>query len=69
MTRVIIKAVPERSSFIRYLREHIEDAEWCFDKKRDAMDTFLRSLEMAGNDPAIHMEEDIVLCPGFRVTS
>ncbi len=64
--RVIIKAVKERQEFIDYLSERLPYAEFCFDKKHCAFDTFLRSLEMAGNDPVIHMEEDILITREFE---
>lgn len=65
MTRIIIRAVPERAEFIAYLKERLPSAEWCMDQKRNAMDTFLRALEMAGDDPVVHMEEDVILCDSF----
>jgi hypothetical protein len=63
--RIIIRAVPERAEFIEYLKNHLPDAEWCMDKKRDAMDTFVRAMEMAGDDACLHMEEDIILTERF----
>ncbi len=63
--RVIIKAVKERQDCIDYLAKHLPNAEFCMDQKQDAMDTLLRSLEMAGDDPCIHMEEDIILTEDF----
>jgi len=35
------------------------------DQIRDAMDTFYRSLEAAGDDAAVNMEDDIILCDNF----
>jgi len=63
--RIIIRAVEERGEFIDYLRKHLPEAEWCFDEKRDAMHTFIKGMRMAGNDPCIHMEEDIILTKNF----
>lgn len=63
--RIIIRAVRERAEFIAYLQRELPSAEWCFDERRDAMDTFLRALNMAGDDPVVHMEEDVILCKGF----
>jgi len=63
--KIIIRAVPERTEFIKYLRTNLPNAEWCFDKTRNAMDTFLDAMRMAGDDPCVHMEEDIILTQNF----
>ena len=63
--RIIIRAVRDRAPYIDYLTERLPAAEWCFDQKRNAMDTFLRALDMAGNDPVVHMEDDTLLTDGF----
>jgi hypothetical protein len=52
--------------YVEYLRERLPEIEFCFDQRCDAMDTFLRALAMAGNDPVVHMEDDIILTTGFR---
>lgn len=66
MTRIIVKAVAERAACVAYLAAKIPDAEFCFDQKRDAWDTFVRAMQMAGSDAHIAMEEDVVLTVGFR---
>tara|TARA_R110000803_G_scaffold207394_1_gene275294 strand:+ start:117 stop:677 length:561 start_codon:yes stop_codon:yes gene_type:complete len=63
--KVIIKAVPVRKDCIEYLKNKLPDAIFCMDKKKCAMDTFLRSLEIAKDDPCIHMEEDIFITKNF----
>lgn len=63
--KIIIKAVPERSEYIEYLRSNLPEAVFCMDEKNCAFDTFLRSLDLAGDSPCIHMEEDIILTRGF----
>lgn len=65
MTRMIIRAVRDRTNYIDYLKEKLPNAEWCFDEKRNAMDTFLKALRMANNEATIHMEEDIILTDNF----
>jgi hypothetical protein len=65
MVRIIVKAVPSRKEFIDYLQRHLPQAEFCMDQKKCAFDTFLRSLEMAGNEACIHMEEDVLLTENF----
>ena len=69
MVRTIIKAVdwmPERHACIQYLKRNLPDAEWCMDEKKSALDTLLRALEMAGDDPCLHLEEDIFLTTDFE---
>jgi hypothetical protein len=66
MVRIIIRAVRERGEFIDYLKKFLPDAEWCFDEKHDAMHTFIKGMRMAGDDPCIHMEEDIILTKNFK---
>lgn len=65
MVRIIIKAVPSRREFIDYLKINLPEAEFCMDQQQCAFDTFLRSLEMAGNEPCVHMEEDVIITKGF----
>lgn len=64
--RYIIRAVKDRTEFIAYLQKHLPEAEWCFDKTRNAMDTFLEAMRMAGDGPCVHMEEDILLTRDFQ---
>lgn len=53
------------NSDLSYYVNHIHGLEICRDRKHDAMDTFLLSLEMAGEAPCVHLEDDIVLCDDF----
>ena len=50
---------------LSYYVKHIHGLEICRDKTHNAMDTFLMSLEMAGEAPCVHLEDDIVLCEDF----
>ena len=63
--RVIVKAMPERQECIDYLTKNLPLSEFCFDQKKCAFDTFLRSLQMAGDDAVIHCEEDIIITTDF----
>lgn len=65
MVKILIRAVKERGEFIDYLKKHLPQAEWCFDEKQDAMHTFIKGMRMAGDEPCIHMEEDIILTRDF----
>jgi hypothetical protein len=63
--RVIIKTIADRRHFHPYLRRCLPGAEFCTDEKRCGLDTFARSLEMAGSDPCIHTEDDILVTKDF----
>lgn len=62
---ILIRAMKERSEYVDYLRERLPEAKFVFDEKKDAMETFLRSLREAGDKPCINMEEDIILTANF----
>jgi hypothetical protein len=66
MTRIIVKACGGREENQAYLQRHLPDLEWCRDRHRDAWETFVRALEMAGRDACVHMEDDVILTQGFR---
>lgn len=64
--RIIIKAVPgHRQADAEYLQQHLPAAEWCWDETRSHMDTFMRSLTLAGGDACVHMEDDVILTQNF----
>lgn len=65
MTRIIIRAVLSRAAYIEYLRAKLPAAEFCFDQHRDARETCRRAMAMAGDGPAIHMEDDAILTRDF----
>lgn len=63
----IVRAVlPDRQAFVNEIIAALPDALLVTDRKWDAMDTFLRALETAGRRPALHLEDDVSLAPGFR---
>lgn len=65
MTRTIVTAVPERAATVEYLKHHIPHLEVCWDQKRSLMDTFLTACQMAGNEPVIRLQDDIILTKDF----
>jgi len=65
-TRLIVRTCAGREHFAAQLRALLPDAEWCHDTKRNAMQTYLAALAMAGNDPVVIMEDDILLTRNFR---
>lgn len=68
---------PKQAAKIRYIMrtvgnvdlheytEAIPTLEIARDRIHNAMDTFKLSLEMAGDDPCVHLEDDIILCDDF----
>jgi hypothetical protein len=62
----IIRTVPERVDTLAAILRELPDAIIVRDRCRDAMDTFLRALDAAGDSPAVHIEDDAILCPRFR---
>lgn len=61
-----MQAVRERSHVVEYLQRHIPRLEVCWDKKRNHMATYLDCLRMAGDDPCVHLEDDIILTQAFQ---
>lgn len=42
------------------------DVEVILDQKHNAFDTWQRKLLSAGDDPCVFLEDDVILCDGFR---
>lgn len=66
MTRIIVKAMPSRQEHVDYLLARIPDLEVCWDQRRDAWDTYIRGLALAGAEASVQLEDDIVLTRNFR---
>lgn len=66
MTRVIIRAVKERQPYLDYLLDELPDAEVCYDTTRNAMNTFLDAVDLAGKDGVLYLEDDVILADQFR---
>jgi len=66
----IIRAIDERREMVSELTARIPEAKVVWDKTRNAMDTFIAALAAAGDGPALHLEDDVILAPGFdRIAS
>jgi hypothetical protein len=63
--RIIIRSMPERSEYREYLDSILSNIEWSY-CEGDAMKGFLHALTIAGVDPTLHMEDDILLCKDFE---
>jgi hypothetical protein len=65
MTRFILKLVPEREQWLGEIAAQIPQLEIVRDQTRNAMDTFMLALLTAGDDAAVHLEDDIELTGDF----
>ena len=64
--KTIIRTTPERGDYRAYLERHLPDAEWIVDDaRRGARATFIDALRLAGDDPALILEDDIILTEDF----
>ncbi|NBQ17947.1 hypothetical protein EBU24_06545 [bacterium] len=50
---------------IKYLKARLPHAEWCIDYNKDGFANWNKAMLLAGNDPCVHMEEDIILTVNF----
>lgn len=64
-TRFLVRAVREREEYLPDLHAAIPTLEVVWDQHRQAMLTFLDALRTAGEDAAVHIEDDAVPCTGF----
>lgn len=65
MIRILCMAVPKRAEIVRYLRAHIPNLQVVWDKKRCAAHTWQSTFKAAGAEPAVIVEDDIVLTKDF----
>ncbi len=65
MTRFIMRLMPERAIWLPEIREQIPHLEVVHDLTRSAMETFLRALSEAGDEPHVMLEDDIQLTSDF----
>jgi len=64
--QIIIRTIPERADFLRYLTDRVPDAIICEDEKRSGTHTFLKALKMSADLPTIHLEDDVLLTNDFE---
>ena len=64
--RYIIQAVPERAEYVRYLTDRISTAEVYWDEDANPLAAFMSVMEMAGDEPFVRLEDDVLLCPDFE---
>lgn len=62
---IILRTCGGREAYRDYLIRCIPGLIVVQDTTQNAMDTFLEALRVAGNDPAVHIEDDIILTSHF----
>ncbi len=63
--KFIVKYMPEREAQLIEMKKQIPNVVVVQDIMRSHMDTFIRALEEAGDESAVHLEDDIILCDNF----
>lgn len=51
---------------VKAVKDAVPDLEVVWDQSHDAWDTYLRTLEHMGSDPAVMLEDDIILTSDWR---
>lgn len=66
--RWIVKTCAGREHYLPYLRKHLpEDTEFCFDDTaKGVVGNSIKALRLAGKNPAVIMEDDILLTRDFE---
>lgn len=64
--RHILRTCAGREDQAAYVKRVIPSVEVCFDEGLGAMGNFLKSLDMAGDDAAINLEDDIWITKNFE---
>lgn len=63
--KYIVRTCPDRQHMTDYLHSKIPNLIECFDNNKDPVGNMLKSFKVAGDDGAIHIEDDAILTDGF----
>ena len=63
--KYIMRTCSGREDYAAYLHENIDGLIEVKDTKKDPMGNFMKALEAAGDDSAIHFEDDAILTKNF----
>lgn len=69
LTRVLVMAVPwdvDRVRSVRDIRAQVPEVEIVWDQHHSVQETFLRTLDTAGDDPVVIVQDDVVLAGQWR---
>lgn len=64
--RYILRTCAGREHYVDYVKKCIPSVEVCFDDVGGAMQNWIKSLEMAGNDAHVNIEDDIWITQNFE---
>jgi len=63
--KYIMRTCAGREEYASYLHDKINNLIECKDHNKDPMGNFMKALEVAGDDSAIHFEDDAILTKNF----
>lgn len=63
--KYIMRTCEGREDYAEYLHKHIDELVEIKDLDRDPVGCFLRALKAAGDEAAVHMEDDAILTKDF----
>ena len=63
--KYIVQAVESRRPFVEEILAQVPEAIVHYDGTGDATQAFVDTLRLAGDEPHVHLEDDVVLCKGF----
>ena len=61
----IIQAVPERLDHVEYMMSRLPGARLYVDRRKKATTAFIRSMLLAGDQPHVHLQDDIWFVKDF----
>lgn len=64
--KYILRTCSGREHYAEYISENLSEVIVLKDTKRDPMNNFFLALEAAGDDAAVHLEDDAILTEGFQ---
>ena len=63
--KYIMRTCAGREDYCEYMQSHIPSLIVLKDEKKDPMGNFMRALEAAGDQAALHLEDDAILTENF----
>lgn len=64
--RYIVRAIKSRRAFVEEILKQIPEAEVLWDTSGNAMQSYLNACLIAGEDPVVLLEDDIILTDNFK---